>query len=37
MNVWEAVRATAPGLVAHQSAMRGGERLSVPDWGDPPG
>jgi predicted dehydrogenase len=36
MNAWQAVRTLAPGLVAHQSAMRGGERLPVPDWGDPP-
>ena len=36
INVWEAVRYCAPGLVAHQSAMRGGERLAVPDWGDCP-
>lgn len=37
INVWEAVRYCAPGLVAHQSALRGGERLAVPDWGDGPG
>lgn len=36
INVWEAVRYTAPGIVAHQSALRDGELLPVPDWGDPP-
>ena len=36
INVWEAVRYCAPGLVAHQSALRDGELLKVPDWGDPP-
>ncbi|NUQ01071.1 MAG: Gfo/Idh/MocA family oxidoreductase [Armatimonadetes bacterium] len=36
LNAWEAVRYCAPGLVAHQSALRGGERLPVPDWGDAP-
>lgn len=36
INVWEAVRYLAPGIVAHQSALRDGEVLSIPDWGDPP-
>lgn len=36
INVWEAVRYWAPGFVAHESAMRGGELLKVPDWGPPP-
>jgi hypothetical protein len=36
INVWEAVRYFAPGVVAHQSAMRDGELLKIPDWGDPP-
>ena len=35
INVWEAVRYMAAGVMAHQSALRDGERLSVPDWGDP--
>jgi predicted dehydrogenase len=35
-HVWAAVRYLAPGIVAHQSALRDGERLPVPDWGDPP-
>jgi len=37
INVWEAVRYCAPGFVAHQSALKDGELLKVPDWGDPPG
>ena len=36
VNVWEAVRYLAPGIVAHESATRGGERLPIPDWGDAP-
>jgi len=36
-NVWQAVRYLAPGIVAHQSALRDGELLSIPDWGDAPG
>jgi len=36
INVWEAVRYVAPGIVAHQSALRDGETLRVPDWGDAP-
>ncbi|MCC7490804.1 MAG: Gfo/Idh/MocA family oxidoreductase [Fimbriimonadaceae bacterium] len=35
-NIWQAVRCCAPGHVAHESALRDGERLPVPDWGDPP-
>lgn len=36
INVWEAVRYMAPGVMAHKSAMAGGELLDVPDWGDAP-
>ena len=36
INVWESVRYMAMGVAAHQSALRGGERLNVPDWGDAP-
>jgi len=36
VNVWEAVRYMAAGVVAHQSALRDGEILAVPDWGDAP-
>ena len=37
INVWEAARYLAPGLVAHQSALRDGETLAIPDWGNAPG
>lgn len=36
IHIWEAARYVAPGFVAHESAMRGGERLPIPDWGNPP-
>ncbi|MFQ5808668.1 MAG: hypothetical protein ACE5JM_03525 [Armatimonadota bacterium] len=36
INIWESLRYLAPGIVAHQSALRGGELLKVPDWGDAP-
>ena len=36
INVWEAARYMAPGVMAHQSALRDGEVLEVPDWGDAP-
>lgn len=35
-HVWAASRYTAPGIVAHESARKEGERLSIPDFGDPP-
>ncbi len=35
-NIWAAARFNLPGLVAHQSALQGGELLAVPDLGDPP-
>jgi predicted dehydrogenase len=34
INAWQAVRYTAAGAIAHQSALRGGEWMDVPDWGD---
>jgi len=37
VNAWQAARYTLPGIVAHQSALRGGERLPIPDFGDAPG
>jgi predicted dehydrogenase len=37
VNAWVAARYTLPGIVAHESARRDGERLPVPDLGDPPG
>ena len=33
---WEAVRYLAAGVMAHKSALRDDEILSVPDWGDAP-
>ncbi len=35
-NVWAAARYCVPGIVAHESAKRGGDLLRVPDFGDPP-
>lgn len=36
INVWEAVRYMAAGVTAHKSALKDGETLEVPDWGDAP-
>lgn len=36
INAWEAVRYVAAGVAAHKSALRDGELLDVPDWGDAP-
>jgi predicted dehydrogenase len=36
VNAWVAARFTLPGIVAHESARRGGERLAIEDLGDPP-
>jgi predicted dehydrogenase len=36
VNAWEAARYVAAGVTAHKSALRGGELLKVPDWGDAP-
>lgn len=36
INVWEAVRYMAMGVTAHNSALRDGETIDVPDWGDAP-
>jgi len=35
-NVWVAARYAVPGIVAHESALRDGELLEVPDFGNPP-
>lgn len=35
-NVWDAARFNAPGIVAHESCLKEGERLSVPDFGFAP-
>jgi len=36
VNAWVAARYTLPGIIAHQSALQGGVRLDVPDYGDAP-
>lgn len=36
VNAWEAARYMAMGAMAHKSAIRDGEWLDVPDWGDAP-
>jgi hypothetical protein len=33
VNVYEAIAYTLPGIVAHQSALRGGELLKIKDYG----
>jgi len=35
-HVWMAARYNAPGIVAHESAIRDGELLKIPDFGMPP-
>jgi predicted dehydrogenase len=34
-NVWVAARYLVPGLIAHESALKGGVLMDVPDFGDP--
>ena len=36
VNAWQAARYTLPGIVAHESALQGGTRLTIPDFGDAP-
>jgi predicted dehydrogenase len=36
VNAWVAARFTLPGIVAHESALNGGERLVIDDFGDAP-
>ncbi len=35
-HIWNSAAWCAPGIVAHNSALRGGELLPVPDFGAPP-
>jgi hypothetical protein len=35
-HVWAAARYCVPGILAHESAKRGGATLEIPDFGDPP-
>jgi len=37
VNAWVAARFTLPGIIAHESALKGGARLGIPDFGDAPG
>jgi len=37
VNVYEAIAFTVPGIIAHQSALRGGELLKIKDYGAAPG
>jgi hypothetical protein len=36
VNVWEAIAYTVPGIVAHQSALHGGETMKIRDYGKAP-
>ena len=36
VNAWVAARYTMPGIVAHESALKGGVRLDIRDFGDAP-
>ncbi len=33
VNIYEAIAYTLPGIIAHQSALRGGELMKIPDYG----
>lgn len=33
VNVWEAIAYTMPGIIAHQSALKGGECMKIKDYG----
>jgi len=35
-NVWQAARYLVPGLIAHESALKGGVLMDVPDFGAGP-
>lgn len=36
VNIWEAIAYTAPGIIAHQSALKGGEPMKIKDYGRAP-
>jgi predicted dehydrogenase len=36
VDVWESIAFTLPGIVAHRSALKGGELLKIPDYGKAP-
>jgi hypothetical protein len=33
-NAWQAARYTIPGIIAHESSVRGGELQEIPDFGE---
>jgi hypothetical protein len=35
-NIWDAARYAIPGVIAHESAVAGGELMEIPDLGDGP-
>jgi hypothetical protein len=35
VNVYEALAMTVPGIVAHKSALKGGETLDIPQFAPP--
>ena len=35
-NIWDAARYALPGIIAHESAVKNGELLAIPDYGDAP-
>ena len=35
-NAWDAARYMIPGLIAHESALKGGVLMDIPDFGDAP-
>ncbi len=35
-NIWEVARYNIPGLIAHKSALAGGQPMEIPDLGNPP-
>ena len=36
VNIWEAIAYTMPGIIAQQSALEGGRRLKIRDYGQAP-
>ncbi|MBL8226995.1 MAG: Gfo/Idh/MocA family oxidoreductase [Bryobacterales bacterium] len=36
VNIWEAIAYTLPGIVAHQSALKGGQTMKIRDYGSAP-
>ena len=36
VNIWEAAKYNAPGLIAHESCQAEGALMEIPDFGDAP-